>query len=75
MTNKEQLLQEIAQAPDDLIEELIAFLHTAKAHRSSTPVIFSGKRRSASVAVAGKGKTLADLVSPILDEQDWECLK
>jgi hypothetical protein len=28
--------------------------------------------RVASAAIAGKGQTLGDLVSPILDEQDWE---
>ncbi|MGZ8217687.1 hypothetical protein [Methylomagnum sp.] len=26
-------------------------------------------------AIAGKGKTQGDLVSPIVDEEDWECLK
>lgn len=25
--------------------------------------------------IAGKGKTLGDLVSPGVDEADWECLK
>ncbi|WP_271253770.1 hypothetical protein [Pseudanabaena sp. Chao 1811] len=25
--------------------------------------------------MAGKGKTLGDIVSPIVDEEDWECLK
>lgn len=32
-------------------------------------------RRTAAVSIAGKGRTLGDLVSPIVDEQDWECLK
>ncbi len=32
-------------------------------------------RRTAAPAIAGQGKTLGDLVSPIIDEQDWECLK
>ena len=26
-------------------------------------------------SIAGKGKTVGDLVSPIVDESDWECLK
>jgi hypothetical protein len=26
-------------------------------------------------AIAGKGQTLGDLINPIVDEQDWECLK
>jgi uncharacterized protein with von Willebrand factor type A (vWA) domain len=33
------------------------------------------KRRVASASIAGKGKTLGDIVSPIVDEEDWECLK
>jgi len=26
-------------------------------------------------AIAGKGKTIGDIVSPIVDEADWECLR
>ena len=33
------------------------------------------KRRFPPVSIAGKGETLGDLVSPIVDEDDWECLK
>ncbi len=33
------------------------------------------KRRTAPASIAGKGQTLGDIVSPIVDEQDWECLK
>lgn len=33
------------------------------------------KRRSFPASIAGKGKTLGDIVSPIVDEEDWECLK
>jgi hypothetical protein len=25
--------------------------------------------------IAGKGRTLGDLVAPIVDEADWQCLK
>ncbi|MBD2153085.1 hypothetical protein [Leptolyngbya sp. FACHB-16] len=32
------------------------------------------KRRSAPASIAGKSQTLGDLVRPIVDEQDWECL-
>ena len=38
----------------------------------TTPLV---KRRSAPDSIAGKGKTLGDLLSPIVNEQDWECLK
>lgn len=33
------------------------------------------KRRVPPASIAGKGKTLGDIVSPIVDEEEWECLK
>ena len=33
------------------------------------------KRRKVASSIAGKGRTLGDLVRPIVEEQDWECLK
>lgn len=33
------------------------------------------KHRQPSAVIAGKGKTLGDIISPIVDEDDWECLK
>jgi hypothetical protein len=33
------------------------------------------KRRTPPDCIAGKGKTLSDLVSSVVEEQDWECLK
>lgn len=33
------------------------------------------KRRFPPASIAGKGKTLGYLVSPIVPEEDWECLK
>jgi hypothetical protein len=32
------------------------------------------KRRIPPVAMAGNVKIIGDIVSPIVDEQDWECL-
>jgi len=32
-------------------------------------------KRSPPASIAGKGKTLGDLVSPVADLEDWECLK
>lgn len=31
--------------------------------------------RSPHPAIAGKGKTIGDLIEPVVDENDWECLK
>ena len=36
-----------------------------------TPVL----RRTPSASIAGKGKTTGDLVSSLIEEQDWECLE
>jgi hypothetical protein len=33
------------------------------------------KRRTPPPSIAGKGKTLGDIVSPIVEEEEWECLK
>jgi len=33
------------------------------------------KRRRFPIHMAGKAKILGDIVSPIVDEGDWECLK
>jgi hypothetical protein len=37
-----------------------------------TPLV---KRRTPPASIAGKGRTLGDLVTSIIEEQDWECLK
>lgn len=33
------------------------------------------KKRTFPADMAGKAKTLGDIVSPIVPEEDWECLK
>jgi hypothetical protein len=38
-------------------------------------VIQPVKRRFPPASIAGKGKTLGDIVSPIVAQEDWECLK
>jgi len=32
-------------------------------------------RRNPAASIVGKGETLGDLVSLMVEEQDWECLK
>ena len=32
-------------------------------------------KRKPHPAISGKGQTLGDLVSPVVDEDDWACLK
>jgi len=38
----------------------------------ATPQI---KRRFPVASMVGKARVLGDIVSPIVDEEDWECLK
>jgi hypothetical protein len=38
MTNREQLLQELEQAPDDLVQAVLDFLHRAKATSKTHPL-------------------------------------
>ena len=38
MTNREQLIQELEQAPDDLVQAMIDFLHRVKAIRRNHPL-------------------------------------
>ena len=33
------------------------------------------KRRTPPNSIIGKGKTLGDIVSPIVNAEEWECLK
>ena len=33
------------------------------------------KKRQPPESIAGKGKTLGDIISPIVALEDWECLK
>ena len=38
MTNREQLIQELEQAPDDLVQIILDFLHRVKAIRKHHPL-------------------------------------
>lgn len=38
MTNREQLIQELEQAPDDLVQIVLDFLHRVKATRENHPL-------------------------------------
>ena len=70
----EEIGQKLSQAPDSVLQEVLSLLNSA--HRESSDIVTSVKRRRvAPPSIAGKGQTLGDIVSPIVDEQDWECLK
>lgn len=61
-----QLPGEYAQLSEQSVRVILEFRHpdfSPKPYRTPHP------------AIAGKGKTIGDIVSPIVDEADWECLK
>ena len=33
------------------------------------------RKRRPHPAIAGKGRTIGDLVAPVVDEADWDCLR
>jgi plasmid stability protein len=51
--------------------EVRAILHEALREQPEAVRV----RRAPPESIAGKGKTLGDLVGPLVDEADWECLK
>lgn len=39
------------------------------------PVLSPPAKRRPAPNIAGQGKTLGDLIAPIVPEEDWDCLK
>jgi len=63
--------QVVIELPESFVNhrvELIAL--TVDDESASAP-----KRRRPHPDIAGKGRTLGDLVEPLVTESDWECLK
>ncbi len=71
MTVKQLIQSEIDKLPEAKLDELYQLIKNFTAQNHNLPI----KRRSPSKVIAGKGRTLGDLVSPLVDEEDWECLK
>ena len=74
MTAREQLVQEIAQAPDFLIEELLDFLLFAKARRTQQALSEKQKEIRPFALCAGEFTVLPDFNEPLPDEiiRDFE---
>ena len=72
----EQILEPMQLGVLDFIRSL-GSANTAKTQSETEVEVsnLSGKRRTTSTRIAGKGRTLGDIVRSIVDEQDWECLK
>ena len=82
----ESIVRELEKIPEPMQLSLLDFIRSlgssyAATNQSETMSVastertLSSKRRTTSALIAGKGKTVGDIVSPIVDEQDWECLK
>lgn len=49
--------------------------HHSPAPRSDSSWIHPLRFRDPSPRIAGRGKTIADLIAPVVHEQEWECLE
>ena len=69
MTNREELLQELEQAPDDLVELVLDFLHRVKATRQHHPLAkFAGILSDAEAAELQQTITTS---CRQVDEHEW----
>jgi hypothetical protein len=85
MNTIDTIVRELEQIPEPMQLSVLEFIRSLgssniatnkveETERNNNPAS-EGKRRTTSSLIAGKGRTLGDIVSPIVDEQDWECLK
>ena len=82
----ESIVRELEKIPEPIQLSLLDFIRSLGSSYAATTqpetksvgsneCTPSSKRRTTSALIAGKGKTVGDIVSPIVDERDWECLK
>lgn len=69
MTAKQLIQTEIDQIPEDQLDELYQLIKNFTAQKNNLKL----KKRTPSKKIAGKGKTLGDIISPLIDEEDWQC--
>jgi hypothetical protein len=77
MTVKELIQTAIDNLPEEQLDELYQLIKNFTASKNNLleekPSLF--KRRFPVENMVVKAKILGDIVSPIVDEEDWECLK
>lgn len=62
----------VIELPESFVNHRVEFI--ALTVDEETPA-HAKKFRSPHPDIAGKGKTLGDIVGPLVDTSDWECLK
>ena len=75
----ESIVRELEKIPEQMQLSLLDFIRSLGSSYAATnqpeTMSMGSKRRTTSALIAGKGKTVGDIVSPVVDERDWECLK
>lgn len=71
MTLKQLIQSEIDKIPEEQLEELYQLIKDFTCQKNNLPM----KKRTTPAHLKGKVKILGDIVTPIVDEKDWECLK
>ncbi len=76
MSTEQLLLEHWHHLSDEKQAEVLNFVEFLRTKQPlSSEQSARSKRQFPPAKIAGKGKTIGDIVSPIVDEQDWECLK
>ncbi len=62
----------VIELPESFVNHRVEFIVLTDSEEMSLPAT---SRRCPHPDIAGKGTTLGDIVSPIVEAGDWECLK
>lgn len=80
MTAEQLLVEHWRDLPTEKQQQVIDFVDFLRirhldSHTVAETTDVVANRRRTSPVIAGKGKTIGDIVSPIVSEEGWECLK
>lgn len=78
MTTEQLLLNEWRHLPAEQQQQVIDFVEFLRnrSHKvTKTAEQLTQRRRMAPPKLKGSVKIIGDIISPIVDEDDWECLK
>ena len=63
--------QVVIELPESFVNRQVEFIVLTVDDQAPAPA----KKRTPHPAIAGKGRTLGDLIAPVVDEADWDCLQ